>query len=222
MFEDAYFKRKKCNKSKLLAYGFREVSDGYQFETDVLSGSFLLCLTVEASGQVRTKMTERETGEEYTLYKTQNAAGSFVGAVRSACENVLTDISEKCYDPDVFRSAQTKELIEYVRTRYHDELEFLWTKFPDNAVWRRKDTKKWYGILMTVPKRKLGLQTDEIVEIMDLRLPPERMQTVIDRKRYFPGWHMNKKSWYTVLLDQSVTTEELCKKIDESYQLAVN
>ncbi len=221
MFEDAYFKRKKYNKSKLLAYGFREVPDGYQFETDVLNGNFLFQVTVDASGPVRTKMTERETREEYTLYKTQNATGSFVGAVRSACENVLTDISEKCYDTDVFRSAQTKELIEYVRTRYHDELEFLWTKFPDNAVWRRKDTKKWYGIIMTVPKRKLGLQTDEIVEIMDLRLPPERMQTIIDRKRYFPGWHMNKKSWYTVLLDQSVTTEELCKKIDESYQLAV-
>lgn len=37
--------------------------------------------------------------------------------------------------------------IEYVRKKYGDELEFLWTKFPDNAAWRRKDNRKWYGVL---------------------------------------------------------------------------
>ena len=40
-------------------------------------------------------------------------------------------------------------------TYYCDELEFLWQKFPDNAVWRRKDNKKWYGALLTVSKEKL-------------------------------------------------------------------
>lgn len=28
-------------------------------------------------------------------------------------------------------------VIEYVREKYRDELEFLWEKSPDNAVWHR-------------------------------------------------------------------------------------
>ena len=43
---------------------------------------------------------------------------------------------------------------------------------------------------------------------------------MIDKKRYFPGWHMNKKHWYTIILDGSVSTEEICSRIDESYRLA--
>lgn len=211
MVEDTYFRRKKLNKSKLLAYGFKQVSDGYRYSTTVLDGGFLFNVMIDASGKVCTEVTEQDTGEEYILYKISDATGGFIGAVKSDCEKVLIDISEKCYDPDVFKTKQAKELIEYVRNRYSDELEFLWTKFPDNAVWRRKDSKKWYGAILTVSKKKLGLQTNEIVEIIDLRLQPELIEKIVDNERYFPGWHMNKKNWYTIILDNSVATEEICK-----------
>lgn len=49
---------------------------------------------------------------------------------------------------------------------------------------------------------------------------PERMESLIDRKVYFPGWHMNKKHWYTMILDGSVERRELFRRIDESYRLA--
>ena len=35
-----------------------------------------------------------------------------------------------------------------------------------------------------------------------------------------PGWHMNKKNWYTIILDGRIQTEEVCTRIDESYRLA--
>lgn len=153
MFEDKYFIRKKWNKSKLSAYGFEEASGVYRYATAVMNGTFILNVIIDASGRVHTQMIEQDTGEEYILHKTANAAGGFIGAVKSDCEKVLMDISEKCFDPDVFKSEQTKELIEYVRTRYNDELEFLWEKSPDNAVWRRKDNQKWYGVILTVSKK---------------------------------------------------------------------
>ncbi|MBD5454984.1 MAG: hypothetical protein HDR23_00635 [Lachnospiraceae bacterium] len=221
MFEDNYFKSKKLNKLKLLAYGFEEVSDLYRYSTSILNGNFTLNILIDDRGHVETEIIEQDTGEEYILYKIENATGGFIGEVKAACGNVLTDISEKCYDPDVFKSKQTKELIEYVRNKYHDELEFLWAKSPNNAVWRRKDTGKWYAVVLTVSKEKLGLPENEIVEIIDLRLQPELMEKIVDNERYFPGWHMNKKSWYTIILDTTVSTEEICKKINASYQLAV-
>lgn len=46
------------------------------------------------------------------------------------------------------------------------------------------------------------------------------MSATVDYKKYFPGWHMNKRNWYTIILDGSVSIEEIYCRIDKSYQLA--
>ncbi|MDR3176713.1 MAG: MmcQ/YjbR family DNA-binding protein [Desulfovibrio sp.] len=53
-----------------------------------------------------------------------------------------------------------------------------------------------------------------------MRIKPEEIDTLIDGKRYFPGYHMNKKHWFTICLDGSVSTEEIFCRIDESFALA--
>ena len=218
MFEDI-FRRKKAVPEMLDAYGFRKVRNGYKYDADVLDGEFHLEITVGKNSVPDTKLMEIATGEEYILYKT-DAAGTFVGEVRTAVTNVLQDIADRCYETAVFKSEQSIALIAYVREKYGDELEYLWDKFPDNAVWRRKDNEKWYGALLTVSRRKLGIPSDEIVEIIDLRIAPEAMENLIDNARFFPGWHMNKKHWYTIILDGTVSLDEIYRKLDESYLLA--
>lgn len=215
------FRRKAVSFDKLISYGFSKNKDTYTYKTVLQDSGFEMTVIVSADGSVSATVIDPTFNEPYTLHLTDGAVGSFVGNVRSEYEKILTDISDHCFIPDVFKSAQAKELIEYVRTTYTDELEYLWEKFPDNAVWRRKDTTKWYGALLTVSKRKLGIKSDEMVEIIDLRIALENMETLIDNKFYFPGWHMNKKNWYTVILDGSLSLEELHRRIDESYQLAI-
>lgn len=89
-------------------------------------------------GLVTAVVMDPETKEPYTLHLSDRATGRFVTGVKLEYEQVLTDIAETCFEPDVFKSAQTKEIIAYVRETYGDELEFLWSKFPDNAVWRQE------------------------------------------------------------------------------------
>ena len=186
-----------------------------------MDGQLTLFVFVMSDGSVSTQAIDASTNEEYLLYKIESFAGSYVGEVRDRCEAVLTDISKKCYDPDVFHSEQTLAVIEYVRERFGDDPEFLWERFPDNAIWRRQDNKKWYGLIITISKNKLGFDSNEIVEAIDLRLNPEQIAETVDHKRYFPGWHMNKKNWYTMILDGSIPTEEICRRIEKSYHLAV-
>lgn len=218
MFEDI-FKRKKVIFKELEAYGFKKIGNTYQYSTDILNAEFNLEITIGESSVMDTKLTDRSTGEEYILYKT-NADGKFVEGVREEVISILKSISDLCYESAVFKTEQSIKLISYVREKYGDELEYLWKKFPDNAVWRRKDNDKWYGALLTVSKRKLGVQSDEIVEILDLRCEPEILESIIDNETIFPGWHMNKKHWYTIILDGSVPLEQICRRIDESYILA--
>lgn len=218
MFEDIFL-RKKAVLEKLDAYGFRKIRNHHKYDTDVLNGEFRLEITIGKNSVPDTKLTEIDTGEEYVLYKT-DAVGTFVGEVRTAVANILQDIADCCYEMAVFETEQSVALITYVREKYGDELEYLWDKFPDNAVWRRKDNKKWYGALLNVSRRKLGIPSDEIVEIIDLRAVPEVIENLVDNARFFPGWHMNKKHWYTIILDGTVSVDEICRKVDESYLLA--
>lgn len=219
MLEELY-RRKTLNSEKAILFGFIKNGNDYRYETDLLDGLFRLQVAISSDDSIDTTLIEKETGEEYVLHKT-GSAGSFVGDVRNAVEAVLVQVAECCYDIDIFKSPQAKEVICYVREKYGDELEYLWTKFPDNAVWRRKDTAKWYGAILTVEKSKLGLESDEIAEIIDLRIQPEKMEALLSNDNYHPGWHMNKKNWYTIILDGSVATDDICRHIDESYRLAL-
>lgn len=203
----------------MLAYGFVRKDGKRVYETSILDGAFRLYVFITEHGDVDTNLIEMENGEPYVLYKT-NASGTFVGEIRAAVEAVLADIANACYEPSVFKSNQAQMAIEYVHKIYGDELEFLWTKFPDNAVWRRKDNQKWYGAILTVNGRKIGLNTDKIVEIIDLRMEAANRDNILSKEHYYPGWHMNKKSWYTLVLDDCISDEEMQLRITESYELA--
>ncbi len=80
-----------------------------------------------------TKVVENSTQDEYILHLT-NATGEFVGKIRTEYERLLNDVMEKCFDKDIFKSKQAKEIISYITNKYGDELEYLWPKFPKNAI----------------------------------------------------------------------------------------
>lgn len=218
--KDIFFYNRKANPEKLLAYGFVQDNSGYCYGTEIADGHFHLVVTISGNGEVRTQVIDKETGDEYILHRTAKATGAFVGMVKADYEAVLAEIAGKCFDPDVFKSEQAKQIISYVQEKYGDELEFLWKKFPDNAIWRRKDTNKWYAALLTVSANKLGIDSDDVIEIIDLRMKAEVIAEIVDNKKYFPGYHMNKKHWFTICLDGTVAMDEICRRIDESYALA--
>lgn len=214
------FKNRKPNIEKLLSFGFEKTDGGYVFHTDFVDGQMKLTMQIDKNVKIFTEVIDNASGEEYVLHRVVGAAGSFVGKVRTEYEAILEEISAKCFDAEVFKSKQAKDIIAYVRKKYGDELEYLWQKFPDNAIVRRKDNKKWYAAILTVSRRKLGFDSDEIAEILDLRLNPDEMQSTVDNIKYFPGYHMNKKHWITICLDGTVRAEEIFARIDDSYKLA--
>ena len=213
------FKNKKPDFKRLEEYGFLSSGGSYTKKYEVLNGQFELAVYVTADA-VETTVTDLATEEPYTLFLAEGAAGSFVGAVRAEYESVLTEIAENCFDACVFKSEYSQLVIKYIAEKYGDKLEFLWEKFDDNAIWRRRDNNKWYGAILTVTKNKLGLPSEERVEILDLRADPDRIPEMVDGVKIFGGWHMNKKHWITVCLDGSVPLDDICRMIDISYNLA--
>lgn len=215
------FKSRSPDFKKLASFGFTYDGENYSYSTKILNDQFELQVNVASpSGEINTKLTDLTTGDPYTLHLVDAASGAFVGAVRAEYERVLSEIADKCFYKDVFKSDGARSVIKYVKEKYGDELEFLWDKFPTDAIWRRKDNNKWYGLLLVLSKRKLGLDSDEIVDIIDLRIDPEALPSLVDGKKYFAGYHMNKKNWITICLDGSVPIEEISDLLDKSYILA--
>ncbi len=119
-----------------------------------------------------------------------------------------------------FTRAETKKVLQYVNKKYNTKPEFLWRRFPNNAVLRHKGSLKWYAALLTIDKRKLGLNEEGAVDILDLKCDPMTISALIDKRTFFPGYHMNKTHWITVLLDGSLKDKYLFSLIDQSYEIS--
>ena len=214
------FKDKKPDFQRLTDFGFSRVSGDYIYSTTIVDGQFSLDIRVSSEGRIHTDVIELSSDEPYVLHQVQGAYGAFVGSVREECQRILSAIAKECFSRDVFKSDYAKQVIAYICNTYQDEPEYLWEKFPRNAIFRRKDNQKWYAALLVVSTKKLGLNEDRVIEIIDLRIDPTSIDTVVDGKRYFPGYHMNKKHWLTICLDGSVSIQEIFQWIDSSYVLA--
>lgn len=213
------FKNKIANFEKLLAFGFTEKDSLYTYSVNIVDEQFRFAIDVTPDGKIKSNVIDNDTGDVYVLHLT-NAVGVFVGKVRTDYQNVLEEIVDKCFDNNVFKSEYTHKIISYVRDKYQDELEFLWQRSPNNAIFRRKDNKKWYAAILTITEDKLGLSGKKEIEIIDLRTNPTTIEADIDGKKIFSGYHMNKKHWITICLDGSVSLEEIYDRIDSSYILA--
>ena len=213
------FNNKKINKTKLLNAGFEQINDLFVQNFDVFNGDFKMTVKIKTPNIVESEMIEIETGEIYTLHLT-DALGNFVGQIREEYKNILQNIAENCFDSNVFKSDYANKIINYVKEKYNNEPEFLWEKFAGNAIVRRNDNKKWYLILLTVTKNKLGIDSDEIAEVIDLRVDSNCLQNLIEQGNIYPGYHMNKKHWVSIILDGSLHIEKIFKMIDDSYCLA--
>lgn len=210
----------KININKLIDFGFIKQESNYKYQRPIVNGQFQLSIITDDTGILNTKVIDTENNTEYVLHLQPNAVGKFVSKVRQDYQNVLNDIKTHCYDNNVFKDPQAQVIIDFVKDTYGDQLEFLWKKFPKNAIWRRDDTKKWYAALLTVSKSKLGLESNDNVTVIDLRATPETVEKLVDNQKYFPGYHMNKKNWYTIILNDNISDEEIMKRITNSYSLA--
>ncbi len=88
------------------------------------------------------------------------------------------------------------------------------------AVFRRKDNLKWFAIVMTVEAKKLGVGAFGELDIVNLKCEEDDLKELIDRESILPAYHMNKKRWISVILDEQDDLEEtIIELTQKSYKL---
>jgi len=112
-----------------------------------------------------------------------------------------------------------EEIFTYVKERFCTEPDYPWIKHPDYAVLRHERGGKWYGLIMNVPRIKLGLTGNESAEILDLKCDPGSNSLLRGQQSILPAYHMNKEHWITIVLDSTFPEEEIYNLIYLSYEL---
>ena len=214
-----FIKDKKIDFKKLEEFGFELIDNSYYYHTSLLKNQFKMSVKINLDNSIFTEIIDTETNEPYILYLIEKRSG-YSEKVYKTYSQILEKIQKECFEDEIFKANYTKEIVAYIKNKYRDELEFLWEKSPKNAVVRRKSSKKWYAVILTISKRKLNLDSDEIIEVINIHNSPEEIEKLIDYKKYFPAYHMNKKHWCTICLDGTVEVKEIYKLIDISYELA--
>ncbi len=112
-----------------------------------------------------------------------------------------------------------KELLQYALDICGAEPEYLWRDYPDACVLRHGDNRKWFAVIMSVERRKLGLPGEGTVDLLDVKCGPILGGSFIGSAGVVPAWHMNKSQWIGVLLDGSAPDGTVRQLLDISWEL---
>ena len=219
--ENEVFKRFSVNYNKLEDYGFKKEKNNYVFEKNFLNNDFKAIVTISSKGIVTGKVIENEINEEYTLLRTE-AIGEFVGKVREAYKEILLDIRNKCFEANYFIFDQTNRINNYIKEKYGNDPEFLWESSSGAGVYRNPSNNKWYGIVMNVNHSKLDSKKTGEVEVINIKLDELEIKDLLKQKGFYKAYHMNKVSWISIILNDTLSDEVICSLIDKSYEIINN
>ena len=214
MFE--IFKAYQFNSKKAKEYGFIENQGVWTYSLTILKGDFLMKITVEDS-DLTFQVFDQETGELYPQVHMESMRGTFVGSVREACLEVLYSIRKACFEVQEFLCPQTKRIMAFVQEKYGNQLEYLWEKSPDTAVLRHEDNQKWYAILMRISWDRLDKGRDGLVEAVNLK--HDQVADLLSQNGIYPAFHMNKRYWISLPLDDTLTDERVLELFKRSWFL---
>ena len=214
MFE--IFKSYQFNQEKARAYGFVESSGVWIYSCQILQGDFVMIVSITVDN-VSFQVFDQETGGLYPQVHMESMRGSFVGSVREACLEILYQIRKACFEVQDFICPQTKRIMVQVQEKYGNQLEYLWEKSPDTAVLRHEGNQKWYAVWMKISWGKLEKSREGQVEAVNLK--HDQVADLLSKKGIYPAFHMNKRYWISVVLDDTLSDEKVLELIEKSWIL---
>lgn len=118
-----------------------------------------------------------------------------------------------------------QEFLAYCKGAFGAEADYPFEKDFETAVLRHRDNRKWFALVMRVPRRKLGGKQagadgaearggfgggapgeapgGEVVDVVNLKLPTELFGSFGAAEGVYPAYHMNKLHWISVLLAEA-------------------
>ena len=205
-----YLKEYAPDERSMEEYGFLQ-KDGKSVFTKKIEGSLYLVLTLAKDG-FTAKVWDDDFGGEYLPFNFEDEQNP----VRAKAEEIIADVIGKCFVCLNVRS----NIVDAMEKRYGVLHEAPWEDDPDSITFKTRLSKKWFAIMMRIPADRLGLKGRNLIDVANIKLPPDKINALIDNVHYFRAYHMNKTHWLSVKLDKDSDISEFLSLAEISYSLA--
>lgn len=214
--ENEIFKRTCVNFDKLINYGFVKENDNYKYSKIFMNDNFRADIVIDKDGILSGRVYDLQVEDEYTTIRIEST-GEFVNTVREEYKNILIDIKNNCFEPNYFIGEQANRIANLIIDRYQDKPECLWDKFPGYGVFKNSNNNKWYGAIMNIDKSKIDKKCSGEVEVINVKLEEDQVKKLLTKKGFYLAYHMNKKNWITIILDNTLSDDEIMQYVKESH-----
>ena len=220
--EERIFERKKIVRERALAYGFRPLGAELVFSRDFFGGDFRAEVRVSPEGTVTGRVIDKMNDEDYAPLRAEGMRGAYVSSVRAAYAEILEEIAAACCDEYLFPSEQANRIARAVKERYGTSPDFPFDDGKDRTagVFRHADSGRWFGLIMRVKKSALAGETSpERIDVMNLKAEPDEIPELWKTDGVYPAYHMNRKYWISVALDERLSDDDATALIEKSFRL---
>lgn len=207
-----YLKEYAPDGQKLTSYGFCRADGMWRYERQI-EGSLYLVLTLEDE-KFEARVWDKDFDDEYLPFNFEDGQNP----IRAQAERIIGEIIEKCF---VCLNVRTNA-IEALERRFGTLHEAPWEDDPYSITFKTEVAKKWYAIMMRITADRLGLKGRNLIDVVNIKLMPQEIDSLIDGVHFFRAYHMNKTHWMSVKLDKDLDMQKFLALTDESYALAEN
>ena len=202
---------------KMKKYGFTPDKNNNLFiQKTFMDSQFRAVVTVTQDGEIKGLVYDNESNDLYLPLRVSGSGVGYVEEVKSEYTKVLEDIRQNCFIENYFVTPQANRISDFIFKKYNDKPVFMWEKEPTYGVFKNPDNNKWYGLIMYIPRSKLE-KSGGFVEVINIKLDKDEIPTLVKKSGIFPAWHMNKKYWVSVALDETLTDDEIMQYIEISH-----
>ena len=221
MMEEEIFKKWIPNFKLLTDYGFEKTNEYYIYEKELKTKGFKLIIKYQNG--FSSKIIDEDFGSEVLNFYNEKIQSSFLNTLREEYKDILMDIKDKCGKENYFISQQANRLMIIIKDLFNEEPDFPFKKYDGCGVIREKNSQKWYGLIMNVPRKVLDKNDDETpIDILNIKVSDEKRNDLIKINGFYPGYHMNHKNWITIILDDTFSDNFIMERLSESRKIIIN
>ena len=219
MLEKEMFKKYKFDKNKLVSYGFIMDNNKFVYSTNFFNNGFKCVITID-NDNIEGIVYDLEFNDIYDSFRVENIIGEFVNNVREDYIKILMDIRNKCCISNSFIYDQSNRITKNIYDKYNIRPDFL---FDDDStgVFRNKDSLKWFGIIMNINSSKLTDKFSKDCEVINVKINKDKLDELLKINGIYKAYHMNKKSWISIILDDTLDDDLIMELIDYSYKFNI-
>lgn len=228
--EDELFRFLRPDVKKLEQYGFIKDRNRYEYTKELIDVCMTVIVVVD-KGSLYGKVIDNQTRDEYITIHTAGNKGNYATKVRTQYLEVLEDIASHCFYRVTYASDQANSMHEWMTNTLHDICGHPFTKVvnhkrvtaEDVSAYHQQDNNKLYAMMLSISRSKVdGKDDTNLEDIITIKVNPDDIHALLEKDGIYPGYHMNKKHWISIIMDSSVEDKQIQQLIIEARKLVGN